>query len=113
MMSLNSAGWFGRGVNRSFPSSLRLSAQGKRKARRGKGKEEPAVRASVLYSTHQFPYLSDHDNCKYMTNHKYIGALPSMVHTELLYFVYRNEQNKTFLLFWFPKQTRQTMISFV
>ena len=84
MMSLNSAGWFGRGVNRSFPSSLRLSAQGKRKARRGKGKEEPAVRASVLYSAHQFPYLSDHDNCKYMTNHKYIGALPSMVQTELL-----------------------------
>ena len=52
MMSLNSAGWFGRGVNRSFPSSLKLSAQGKRKARRGKGKEEPAVRASVLYSAH-------------------------------------------------------------
>ena len=73
-MSLNSAGWFGRGVNRSFPSSLRLSAQGKRKARRGKGKEEPAVRASVLYSALQFPYSSDHDNCQYMTNHKYIGG---------------------------------------
>ena len=48
MMSLNSAGWFGRGVNRSFPNSLRLSAQGKRKARKGKGKEEPAVRLRVV-----------------------------------------------------------------
>ena len=40
------------------------------------------------------------------------GALPSMVQIEY-YFVYRNEQNTTFLLFWLPQQTWHTVISFV
>ena len=73
-MSLHSARWFGRGVNRSFPSSLGPLYQNEVKREGEKGRKSLRKEPLFLYSAHQLPYSSDDGNCQYMTNHEYIGG---------------------------------------